>query len=106
MRLQEAVDQGPVLLFELRRHDGFPSTDLCNGASHPRRCFRSITQMEYSGLMHPSLQTYNFLATRIQQRAHIPGTRESVAALRFRISEIGLLIGPELRHATLAPATH
>jgi len=56
--------------------------------------------------MHPSLQTYNFLATRIQQRAHIPGTRESVAALRFRISEIGLLIGPELRHATLAPATH
>src|SRR5918995_7204611 len=28
---QEAVDQGPVLLFGLRRQGGFPSADLCNG---------------------------------------------------------------------------
>jgi hypothetical protein len=30
----------------------------------------------------------NLLATRIQQCAHIPGTRESIAAVRIRFSEI------------------
>src|SRR5215217_4974346 len=94
---QEAVDQGPVLLFDLRRHGGFPSTDLCNGASYPRSSIRSSRQPEHSGIMHPKPPKVEFLATRIQQCAHIPGTRKSIAALGFRTPEIGLLLSPVLR---------
>jgi hypothetical protein len=52
----------------------------------------------------PKLLKVESLGTRIQQRAHTPSTRESIAAVR--ISEMGLLIGPVLRRATLALATH
>src|SRR5215217_3063333 len=54
----------------------------------------------------PKCPEVELLATRIKQRAHIPGTRESIAAVCFRIFRIGLLIALLLRHATLALATY
>src|SRR5215210_9111051 len=109
MRLQKAVDQGLVFLFGLRKHGGFPSANLCNGGIISPKLYPNH---HADGVLHAYVpresSEVKISATHIQRRAHIPGTREAIAALGFRPPEIGLLLVPALRlsHGAPAPATH
>src|SRR5215210_4859435 len=106
MRLQEAVDQGPFLLFGLRKHGEFPSANLCNGGIISPKHYPTLRA---DGVLHAyifkSLEV-RFSATSGRHPAHIPGTREAIAALGFRTPEIVLPLGSVLRlsHGALAPA--